>query len=340
VRLHLLTLLFLVAGVLIGPVFAPPGFASPPAQPDPGFIFTVAGDYGFDENAADTLRLIGQTNPSFHLALGDLGLTEEAPEANWCAFVRSHVPASVPFQLVTGSEEADFGGEGHISNFAQCLPDEMHSTGQYPAQYYFDYQELARFFVLSPDLFIDDQYYYYESQDEQYQWVANAIDEARADGIQWIVVGIHKGCHSMGPYYCRVSPDLLNLLIDKRVDLVLSGHDRTYQRSKQLATGPTCTMVPVDWFNEQCVVDIDVATDYPKGAGTVFVVVGTAGAELYPIDEEDSERGYFITWMGANASPRHGFLQVAVSEAELTGEFVGSTPSSDFSDRFTILSPN
>jgi hypothetical protein len=316
------------------------GLAAQPLPTGPSFAFTAAGDYGSSEASTATLDLIAQSGADFHLALGDLALTNADPEDDWCTHVKSQVGETFPFQLVSGSEEDDNGGEGHIDNFAECLPDQMGSVGQYPAQYYFDYQGLARFIVLSPDLIINGQYYYYADLNEYYTWAANAIDGARAAGIKWVVVAMHKNCHSMGPYYCRIFSDLENLLINKRVDLVLNGHDRTYQRSKQLATSPTCEIVPIDWFNDNCVVNEGISNIYAKGAGTVFVVVGTAGADLYAIDTADSETGYFAAWMGANINPRHGLLKVTVSEDELAAEFVGSTPTSDFSDSFWITSPN
>ncbi len=75
---------------------------------------------------------------------------------------------------------------------------------------------------------------------------------------------------------------------------------------------------------------------YTKGAGPVFVTVGTAGAELYEVNPDDPEAGYVVKWMGANSNPRKGFIQFTVSDTEIFAEFIGSTTTSDFADRFTI----
>jgi len=121
----------------------------------------------------------------------------------------------------------------------------------------------------------------------------------------------------------------MNLLINQRVDLVLQGHDHNYQRSKQL----TCATVGV--YDSACVADDGV---YSRGAGTVFVIVGTGGAGLYDVNTSDSEAGYFARWMGQNSNPRKGLLKVTVSASSLSAEFVGSTAGT-FTDSFVIVDP-
>jgi hypothetical protein len=146
---------------------------------------------------------------------------------------------------------------------------------------------------------------------------------------------MHKPCISVGEYYCDVYQDLFSTLIASRVDVVLSGHDHTYQRSKQLAAPRQgCPEVIVDTFKPKCVVDDDDA--YRQGAGSVFVVTGAGGAELYPIHANDPEAGYFVTAMGQNTpGDRHGFTMLEISQQRLRSRFVGSTPGS-FGDRFEI----
>ncbi len=302
------------------------------------FVFTAAGDYGSNDDATATLALIARSNASFNLALGDLSYTDAA-ESAWCDYVQSKVGATFPFQLIAGNHEDDFGEHGHISEFAACLPDRMNSVGDYAKEYYFDYQGLARFIMISPDLTINGEHYFYGDANEHYNWIANAIDDARANSIPWVIVGMHKNCLSVGVYYCNIYQELMSLLVEKQVDVVLHAHDHTYQRTKQLAASSSCTVVEIDSFDNNCVVDDGEDDTYTKGAGTVFIVVGTAGAELYDIDTSDPEAGYFVKWMGANSDPRKGFMRFTVSGTEISGEFIGSTTTSDFTDNFTIRTP-
>jgi hypothetical protein len=150
------------------------------------------------------------------------------------------------------------------------------------------------------------------------------------------MVGMHKNCLSVGEYYCNIYRELMSLLVEKKVDLVLQAHDHTYQRTRQLATGSACAVVKVDSFDDAIVVDSGKDNAYTKGAGPVFIVTGAAGAELYETHPNDPEAGYFVKWMGANSDPRKGFTKFTVSREEISAEFVGSTSTSDFTDRFTI----
>jgi hypothetical protein len=324
------------------PTPAPTSTPIPTPTPTPTpvpitFVFTAAGDYGSSRDAAATLDGIGRSGASFNLALGDLSYSK-MPEANWCDFVKARV--TFPFQLIAGNHEDESGiGDGHIINFAACLPDRLGVTGGYPEQYYFDYQGLARFIMISPGLTIGGEHYNYGNASSHYQWVAEAIDGARGAKIPWVIVGMHKNCLSMGRHSCEIGSDLLNLLIDKKVDLVLQGHDHVYQRTKQLATSPSCTTVPIASFNTSCVMDDGADGLYTKGVGPVFVIAGTGGEGLYEINTADPEAGYFANWMGANSTPTKGFVKFTVSHTEIRAEFVGSTTAFNFTDNFSVQQP-
>ena len=83
------------------------------------FVFTAAGDYGSSKDTTAALDLIARSGASFNLALGDLSYAD-APESEWCDYVRSRVGDRVPFQLLPGNHEDDFGEHGHITRFAAC----------------------------------------------------------------------------------------------------------------------------------------------------------------------------------------------------------------------------
>ena len=56
-----------------------------------------------------------------------------------------------------------------------------------------------------------------------------------------MVAGTHMPCLTIGVYACPAGADVTNLLVSKKVDLVLNGHEHMYQRTKQLALGTGCT---------------------------------------------------------------------------------------------------
>jgi len=145
--------------------------------------------------------------------------------------------------------------------------------------YYFDYpypNSLARFIFVSPKITISrefapprkwgpyvaprrakpctDQYgcWQYHPNDIHYNWAAQAIDDARTEGIRWIVLVMHKNCITAGVNTCSMGIDLFNMLIAKKVDLIVQAHEESYQRSKQVALNTnTCSSFSTNgegWF--------------------------------------------------------------------------------------------
>ena len=300
----------------------------------------AAGDFGMEPAGVATLAAMAKAKPDVYLGIGDFSYAGPHSAREYCDLVESKLGDEAPFEIVSGNHEEDSGEDGRIAEFAACLPDRMDAVGEYAAQYYFDVGDLARFIMISPDLTIDGQHYYYGPDDNgedtpQLAWLKDAISGARADGIQWVVVGMHKNCISVGEYYCDVYQDLFTTLIQEKVDLVLSGHDHSYQRSKQIsAPAPGCREVIVDRYDRDCVVADGDA--YRQGAGSVFVISGAGGAELYPMHPGDPEAGYFVATMGKNTpGNRSGFAHLTISPEELQVRFVASEPGS-FEDAFTI----
>jgi chitodextrinase len=321
--------------------------ATASATTDPlqtSFTFAAAGDHGANGKTALSLAALDTSPAEFYLAVGDMDYDETPTDAAWCDYVHQHLPTkgpSFPFEVVTGNHEDDFGPNGDIRNFAACLPDKLNSTpepgSQYGVNYSFDYPAeapLARFIMISPNLTVGGVDYDFKPGTAHYTWLANTIDDAHADGIPWVIVGFHFPCLTAGNYSCGTGPALSNLLMQKHVDLVLHGHEHTYQRGKQLALDPvTCPSIAASGYNPGCVVDDGFDGVYPKGAGTVDVVAGTFGRPLYNVFRSDPEGPYFTKLDGTT----HGFVQYTVTASQLTASFV-PTDGGPFSDSFTIAS--
>lgn len=303
----------------------------------PAFTFTAVGDYGQTINTGNLLTSIASSSASFNLALGDLSYGTPGTENSWCDFVKSKVGAIFPFELLAGNHEDDNGANGHIDNFAACLPDRIGTiTGSYGKEYYFDYQNLVRIIMISPALTLNTQAYQYTVGSSHYTWLSDTIDGARAANIPWVIVGMHENCISMGEMGCTIGTDLLNLLVSKKVDLVLQGHDHNYQRSKQLALGPSCTSVVINQVNTACIVNDGSTNSYRKGDGTVFMIVGVGGDDIRDVFLNDSETGYFAKYMGLSFSPRFGYGKFDVASDKLAASFVGTSNTSNFTDSFAI----
>ncbi len=261
------------------------------------------------------------------------------PESAWCDYVKQHVGATYPFELLVGNhEDAVSGDNGFIDNFAACLPDRLGGTGTYAHRYYFDYPAsapLARFIMIDPNMYRNGSRVEYCKSGEttECNWLKARIDEAKSAGL-WVIVGMHKNCITMGVKSCEIGSQLLNLLAEKKVDLVFQGHEHNYQRSKQLALGSACPTIAVNAYDADCVVDDGADGLYTRGQGTIIAVAGAFGASPYAVDPADPEAGYFASYMGPNTDPSSGFVKVDVSESAIHAQFMHSKGS--FSDSFTI----
>ncbi|WP_431246168.1 PKD domain-containing protein [Leifsonia xyli] len=304
-----------------------------------GVRFTAAGDYGTDSAAQAVLSGVRTSAPDLNLALGDLSYGTTGQEQSWCDQVTRTVGAGFPFELVAGNHESS-GQNGNINDFSACLPNQLPgAVGTYGREYYVDVPKgspLVRFIMISPGLPFSDGMWTYASGTSHYAWTQSAIDGARAAGVPWVVVGMHKPCLTMGAYACDPGADLLNLLVSKRVDLVLTGHEHLYQRTRQLALNGGCPAITPGVYNAGCVADGD--SSLVKGAGTVFATVGTGGNGNYAIDPNDSEAGYFASAYGNPAAPVYGLLDVTATATQLGAAFVRAAGSS-FTDGFTIGPP-
>jgi PKD repeat protein len=319
------------------PAVAPAAVAPTAAVPAvPGELHvTAAGDYSGSAAAASVLSRIGQLKPDLHLALGDLSYGATGAEQSWCDFVTSRTGAGFPFQLVSGNHESN-GQNGNINDFAACLPNQLPgAVGTYARQYYVDVPQqnpVARFVFISPGIPFADGTWDYSAGSPRYNWTAAAIDGARSASIPWVVVAMHTPCISIGVYGCVAGPDVTNLLLSKKVDLVLNGHEHHYQRSKQLSVAAGCTGLQPGVYNSSCVRDGD--NSLAKGAGTVFTTVGTGGQGLRDVNTADPETPYFAAYSGLNVNPSHGLLDMKFTATTLDAGFVATDGA--FTDAFSI----
>ena len=314
--------------VLAGPVASAPG--------DPTVRFSAAGDFSASSAATSVFSLIGSLDNDFHAALGDMSYGTTGAEDAWCSAVKTGVGEGYPFELLSGNHESN-GQNGNINDFSACLPNQLPGLkGTYGRQYYVDVPAsapLVRYIAVSAGIPFTTGTLSYAVGTPQYNWTSAAIDSARTAGIPWVVVANHTPCLSLGQYACEMGSDLANLLLAKKVDLVLGGHEHLYQRTKQLTTRAGCTQLVPGTFNASCVVDSD--NDLAAGAGTVFATVGTGGINQRDVNTADPEAGYFAAYAGLNVNSTFGVLDFSVTADVLTANFRRASGGS-FTDAFTI----
>ena len=297
------------------------------------FTFTAGGDWDSNTNTDAVLRAIPTETSDFTLALGDLGyIGPNGEEQQWCTFVRDRVGPTHPFVLLVGNHD-DADGDGDIREYIECLPNQIEGvTGEYGIEFYFDFNNLARFIFVSPD--IDMFGYDYSEGSEHYEWVRSTINEARDEGLPWVFLSMHKNCLTPGVKPCEVGQDIIDLALEMNVDLILQGHEHAYYRTHQLAHSSDCPELLINGFNEACV--IDAVNEFSKGQGTVTVISGAAGKALRESNPEDPEFEYFSAINALNNENTYGFSQIYVSEDQVVVDFVPAV--GEFEERFTITS--
>jgi hypothetical protein len=252
-------------------VFSFPTFLNgivPPAKAaSTSFSFGASGDMGSltATSSASNLNQLVTANPNFFLGLGDFSYDPSVTGDTWCAQFKAKFSN---IQIVsgdhdTGGHSATFGETHSYERYVNgcsltlgvpivCGPVEGDCYGK---EYYFDYpavSPIARFIFAAPKIYnitgvctqpsncssgtgqpCTDQYgcWQYNANDAHFNWAANAIDDARTNGIGWVIVATHKLCISSGDATCSMGIAFFNMLVQKKVDLIIQAHDNAYERS-------------------------------------------------------------------------------------------------------------
>ncbi len=351
------------------------------------FSFGATGDMGSGSNFQANMKLIGaqsviSTNPfNFFLAEGDLSYAAVSVSA-WCQAVKDNINIGAgkptgdtfgnnyPFELLAGNHD-DSVASALIDDFTRCLPNKIPNvvlspnysgptgTTNYGKEYYFDYpatNPIARFIFMSPNLTMTNGgSYSYTTGSARYNWVRDTIDSARTAGIPWVIANMHENAVDIGTKGNTVGANLWNLLLSKdasgrqRVDLILQGHDHTWQRTYGLGVGQAgCSTFTFAGYNSSCV--INASNSITKNTATVLALNGTGGNGLYTINSGDVESSYFGAWMGstsgseskpAGGNGTYGLTRITISDSplKLTAQYMRAS-GGNYTDSFSILGSN
>jgi len=356
----------------------------PPANAtSASFSFAASGDMGSltVSTSVNSLNRLVTASPNFFLGLGDFSDDPSVTGNTWCGQFKSSFSG---IQILPGDHDtgghnsATFGETHNYQRYVNGCPLTLGVplvcgpvTGNcYGKEYYFDYpatNPVTRFIFASPKIYnmtgvctsspncssqtgqpCTDQYgcWPYASGDIHYNWVSNAIDSARTTGIKWVIVGTHKLCISASDATCSMGAGFFNMLVQKKVDLIIQAHDNAYERSKQIALNlATCPSIKTDGngyavYAPGCVVDTGSRGFYTPGAGSVVVVQGAWENDLYGVNassanpENAAEAPYFAKLMGKNTPGNGlGFTKYTISASRID---VQTNFSGSYSDSFSI----
>lgn len=285
-------------------------------------IISAAGNYGYNQNTFETFSSMSKQDPSYILALGDLS-SGEASEDAWCEKTTEYI-GKKPLVITPG--ERDVEQTTQLQKLVSCLPNRIAQIeGSYPANYYFDHQKLARVISISPALTINSTNYGFKKSSKEFSWLEKTIDEARTQKIRWIIVNTHKNCINMTDRSCAIGQDLQDLLIAKKVDLVIQAQEEAYTRTHQLAHTEKCTSISPARTNSDACVITNTNNTYKHGQGSVQLNIGTAGVELKNLNLQAQSKNLYAFLSALNTNPTYGSVKLSITNNQIKSEFIDNT---------------
>ncbi|RJS27046.1 metallophosphoesterase [Corallococcus sp. H22C18031201] len=270
--------------------------------------FVAVGDLGTgggDQRAiAERMRT---RQPELFLALGDLAYASGTEAEFQAHFFQPLAPllSEVPLFTAPGNHE-------YVTNEAQPYLDNLYLPSGNPQgteRYYaFDWGPV-HFVALDSNCALGMASPAHCTAAAQRAWAETDLTASR---LPWKVVFFHHPPWSSGTHGSQVTVRRQFGPIFERagVDLVLSGHDHDYERTRPMRG------------------DVEAR---PGERGIPYLVVGGGGADLRRFP------GATPTWSARRDDTRHAFLEVVVQEGTLTAWAM--TPTGEMLDGFVLNKP-
>jgi predicted phosphodiesterase len=298
-----------------------PPTTPPPSLPD--MRFAAVGDFTCGSGAEDVFALIDNklTEPQndVFLALGDFSYVD-GDQSCWIDLAES---LALPIENIApiignhdDSEDGSASDRTDIINHFPLIP----SSG-----YYAFTRRNIRFIMM-------DTQVSYGTSSAQYTFVKTELEAATANpAIKWKVVCYHKPSFTSATDYGPLT-DLRSayhpLFDTHKVDLIFSGHNHNYGRSKPVRYNASSPDSPI--------IASDLTTgNYINIDGRVFITAGTGGRSSHP--EFD---GAIENFMGFRHEPEpYGSIFVTLQDSgnQLHVQFI--TTSNQILDDFHLSKP-
>jgi predicted phosphodiesterase len=247
----------------------------------------VFGDSGQQtQGQVDVAARIAFERPSFVLHLGDIAYSEgtfEEFQTHYFDYYRG-IMSRVPFFATPGNHEYTLGdAKAYLA--VHGLPSQTVPHSDRGRYYSFDWGN-AHFVSLDSNLPLIKAV---EEDGPMLRWLEHDLNATRQF---WRIVFFHHPPYAVGPNENQVlsamaRESIVPILERYGVQVVLNGHEHSYQRSQSLRAGATTN----------------------PGEGTVYITSGGGGGELYPV---------WTTPQISVAQSDFHYLRVGVNDGELT----------------------
>lgn len=289
----------------------------PRAPTDPTRL-VVTADTGIDGNASAVLAAMGREGGSAWV-LGDLAYADTSGiEQAYCDWLKARIPAGA--QVIPGNHEAQ-NHDGEWARYAACLPDLWGVSGSYARGHWFVDKGPYRLIGISPGIVLPSGTLTYARGTVEREELKDWIDAGKAAG-KWVIVGMHMPCMTVGVHGCASDATLTEMMIGKRVDLILSGHDHNYSRSHQVTGTPSAPVV------------VDRDGSFVAGAGSVLVTIGNGGHNPRTI----GSASWVAAANGTNSTGGFSFghLSITATSSQLSVTYTPDAGNLGVRDGFSI----
>ena len=244
-------------------------------------------------------------SPELVLALGDLSYQKGAD----CWF-QMMSPLIDKTRMVFGDHEYNFKNSSRLDDY-------LHKFNLTKQSYSFDYGNV-HFLAMSSEVPFD-------KDSKQYAFVSEDLKSASENkSINWIVTYIYEMLYTSPTFHKATDTirDIYHPIFDKyHVDLVLQAHSHNYQRTYPIKYNDKDASNPIIADKNE--------REYTNPDGTIFAVIGTAGADLHNFT---GQAPYVVKQF-----QRFGFLDVNITSDGkiIKGTFYENRDGMD-KDHFTI----
>lgn len=263
-------------------------FRTAPDSPTAGFRFTAFGDQGVGADAAANTARIAKESPAFHVHAGDLcyanstgsGGSNQTFDVNaWDSWFTQNMPVAslgIPWMPTVGNHEMEpgmgtQGYDGFLGRFTlprNGVPGALNT-------YFFRYGNIA---VVALDG--NDASYEIPANrgwlgSRQDAWLRATLSALRTDpAVDFIVAAFHNCMYCTNAVHGSdggVRTRFEKAFDDYAVDLVINGHNHSYERTHPRKNGSNTAEVRSG------------GTVRPATQGTTYIVAGGGGKTGYPV---------------------------------------------------------
>lgn len=232
------------------------------------------------EQAAKVMTAAMNSNKDaeFYVNLGDFVNDCTNDEWNWWGEAFNKANTSLTIAPVAGNHDGNITNKLNIGWFANMFnleAGEGAGNGVNGVYYSYDYGDAHFCVVNSNDM--------YPMVQAQRNWIINDLKNSDA---KWKFLLLHRAAYSAGkninkPDTLAMRETIIEIVDETGVDVVLSGHDHMYFRTKQVKGDAVCEDVTyvTEKFNGK-------ETTFAKNPdGAVYILPSTAGTKRYSVNE-------------------------------------------------------